>query len=108
LDNTVATNDLTAEGVCKKLHRRKKMLSSGGKKGLEKKHKNKTANVSSFEKERRVSDRLKERTCPSHASPSVRKDRVKEAKAKKQNGDYDSEEVHRKIADRLMELFGID
>ncbi|MCK4783951.1 MAG: hypothetical protein KAV87_09390 [Desulfobacteraceae bacterium] len=39
--------------------------------------------------------------------PPVRKERVEEATRKKQNGDYDSQEVYQKIADRLMDLFGI-
>ena len=37
----------------------------------------------------------------------IREDKVKAAKIKKQRGDYSSEEVYRKIADRLMDLFGI-
>ncbi len=40
-------------------------------------------------------------------SPAIRKEKVEEAKKKKQNGDYDSREVYKKIADRLMDLFGI-
>jgi len=40
-------------------------------------------------------------------STPVRKERVEEATRKKQNGDYDSQEVYQKIADRLMDLFGI-
>jgi len=39
--------------------------------------------------------------------PPVRKDRVEEARKKKQNGDYDNQEVYRKIAERLMDSFGI-
>ncbi len=41
-----------------------------------------------------------------YSSP-IRQEKVKEAKKKKQNGDYNSEEVYKKIADRLMDLFGI-
>ena len=41
-----------------------------------------------------------------YSSP-IRKEKVKEAKKKKQNGDYNSEEVYKKIADRLIDLFGI-
>jgi hypothetical protein len=37
----------------------------------------------------------------------IRVDKVRAAKIKKQRGDYNSEEVYRKIADRLMDLFGI-
>ncbi len=40
-------------------------------------------------------------------SPPIRKKKVKEAKRKKQNGDYDSQEVYKKIADKLMDLFRI-
>jgi hypothetical protein len=46
--------------------------------------------------------------CDSPGKPTpVRKERVEEATRKKQNGDYDSQEVYQKIADRLMDLFGI-
>ncbi len=37
----------------------------------------------------------------------IRVEKVSAAKIKKQRGDYNSEEVYRKIADRLMVLFGI-
>ncbi len=37
----------------------------------------------------------------------IREDKVRAAKIKKQRGDYSNEEVYRKIADRLMDLFGI-
>ena len=40
-------------------------------------------------------------------SALIRKEKVKEAKRKKEKGDYDSREVYKKIADRLMDLFGI-
>ncbi|MGB7062446.1 MAG: hypothetical protein WBF13_08870 [Candidatus Zixiibacteriota bacterium] len=40
-------------------------------------------------------------------STPIREEKVKEAKKRKLNGDYDSQEVYRKIADRLMDLFGI-
>jgi hypothetical protein len=43
----------------------------------------------------------------SDISAPIRRDRVEEAKRKKLNGDYDSQEVYQKIADRLMDLFGI-
>ncbi len=47
------------------------------------------------------------RAKPSDTSPPVRKKKVEEAKKKKQNGDYDSREVYRKIAERLIDSFGI-
>lgn len=37
----------------------------------------------------------------------IREDKIRAAKIKKQRGDYSSEVVYRKIADRLMDLFGI-
>jgi len=37
----------------------------------------------------------------------IREDKVKAARIKKQRGDYSNEEVYQKIADRLMDLFGI-
>lgn len=37
----------------------------------------------------------------------IREDKVKAAKIKIQRGDYSSKEVYRKIAERLMDLFGI-
>ncbi|UCB51779.1 MAG: hypothetical protein JSV10_07270 [Candidatus Zixiibacteriota bacterium] len=43
----------------------------------------------------------------SDISAPTRQERVEEAKKKKLNGDYDSQEVYQKIADRLMDLFGI-
>ena len=44
---------------------------------------------------------------PSDKMPPVRKDKVEKARKKKSNGDYDSQEVYRKIAERLMDSFGI-
>ncbi len=44
---------------------------------------------------------------PSDKMPPVRKDKVEKAKKRKSNGDYDSQEVYRKIAERLMDSFGI-
>jgi hypothetical protein len=38
---------------------------------------------------------------------SVRSERVQEARKKRQNGDYDNREVYQRIAERLMDLFGI-
>ena len=43
----------------------------------------------------------------SDTSAPIRRERVEEAKRKKLNGDYDSQEVYQKIADRLIDLFGI-
>lgn len=43
----------------------------------------------------------------SDKSPPVRKEKVEEARKKRQNGDYDSREVYRKIAERLIDHFGI-
>lgn len=40
-------------------------------------------------------------------SSLTRKEKVKKAKKKKQNGDYNNEEVYGIIADRLMEIFRI-
>jgi anti-sigma28 factor (negative regulator of flagellin synthesis) len=54
-----------------------------------------------------VSGSQDRKTGLTHYSSPIRKEKVKEAKKKKQNGDYNSEEVYKKIADRLMDLFGI-
>jgi anti-sigma28 factor (negative regulator of flagellin synthesis) len=43
----------------------------------------------------------------SDKSTPVRKDRVEEAKKKRENGDYDIQEVYRKIAEKLIDSFGI-
>jgi len=43
----------------------------------------------------------------SDTSAPIRRERVEEARRKKLNGDYDSQEIYQKIADRLMDLFGI-
>ena len=43
----------------------------------------------------------------SDTSTPIRRDRVEEAKRKRLNGDYDSQEVYQKIAERLMDIFGI-
>jgi len=37
----------------------------------------------------------------------IRPEKVRAAKIKKQRGDYSKEEVYRKIADRLIDMFGI-
>jgi anti-sigma28 factor (negative regulator of flagellin synthesis) len=39
--------------------------------------------------------------------PEVREDRVAQAKARLEAGEYDSEGVKRQIADRLLEQFGL-
>jgi hypothetical protein len=44
---------------------------------------------------------------PPEKTPPVRKDKVERAKKRKSNGDYDSQEVYRKIAERLIDSFGI-
>jgi len=54
-----------------------------------------------------VSGSQDRKTDLTHYSSPIRKEKVKEAKKKKQNGDYNSEEVYNKIADRLMDSFGI-
>ena len=81
------------------------MLSSNRKEEFE--NKKKGAFVSAFDKKDRISDGMTKGAGPSHDSPPVRREKVKEAKRKKKNGEYDSEEVYRKIADRLIDLFGI-
>ena len=43
----------------------------------------------------------------SDKSSPVRRNKVEEAKKKRKNGDYDSREVYRKIAERLIDDFGI-
>ncbi len=43
----------------------------------------------------------------SDKSGPVRKEKVEEARRKRQNGDYDTREVYRKIAERLMDYFRI-
>jgi hypothetical protein len=42
-----------------------------------------------------------------HSPTPIREEKVKEARRKKQRGDYYNEEVYQKIADRLMDLFGV-
>jgi hypothetical protein len=51
-------------------------------------------------------DRSKKSQMTSPTDP-IREDKVRLAKIKKQRGEYSSEEVYRKIAVRLMDLFGI-
>jgi hypothetical protein len=43
----------------------------------------------------------------SDKSSSLRKEKVREAIRKKQDGRYDSEEVYRRIAEKLIDHFGI-
>ena len=49
---------------------------------------------------KRVNDTL-------HNSTPVRERKIKQAIRKKQRGDYNNEEVYQKIADKLMDLFGV-
>jgi hypothetical protein len=63
--------------------------------------------VSSFGSEDRISERKAKKDRLSVNSPPIRKEKVKKAIRKKQNGEYDNEEVYKKIADRLIDLFGI-
>jgi hypothetical protein len=51
-------------------------------------------------KPQRVNDTL-------HNSTPVRERKIKQAIRKKQRGDYNNEEVYQKIADKLMDLFGV-
>jgi anti-sigma28 factor (negative regulator of flagellin synthesis) len=62
---------------------------------------------SSLDSEERISERSAKKSRLSVNSPPIRKEKVKQAIRKKQNGEYDSEEVYRKIADKLIDLFGI-
>ena len=41
------------------------------------------------------------------ADLSIRKDKIKEVKEKSQKGYYDNQEVFSKVAQRLMDLFGV-
>jgi anti-sigma28 factor (negative regulator of flagellin synthesis) len=67
----------------------------------------------SFFKQMKCRERRKEsgsgnpRAKPLDTSPPVRKKKVEEAKKKRQNGDYNSREVYRKIAEKLIDSFGI-
>jgi len=40
-------------------------------------------------------------------SPMSRKQKVEKARRKMMNGEYDTEEVYRKIAEKLIDYFGI-
>jgi anti-sigma28 factor (negative regulator of flagellin synthesis) len=68
-------------------------------------------NAGRASRKQRVDDdalkRMEKRRYPLSDSAPIRRQKVEEAKRKKQNGDYDSQEVYRKIADRLIDLFGI-
>ncbi|MCK4403935.1 MAG: hypothetical protein KAW02_02480 [candidate division Zixibacteria bacterium] len=59
------------------------------------------------EADNRSADRIPPEVDLTDNSSPIRKKKVQEAKKKKQNGDYDSQEVYKKIADKLMDLFGI-
>lgn len=50
--------------------------------------------------------KMKKANLPDNSS-SIRREKVEEARKKQQNGDYDNQEVYQKIAERLMDLFGI-
>jgi anti-sigma28 factor (negative regulator of flagellin synthesis) len=43
----------------------------------------------------------------SEKSPPIRKQKVEEAKRKMLNGEYDTQEVYRKIAEKLIDYFGL-
>jgi hypothetical protein len=59
------------------------------------------------EKDSHTSHRRERKIDSSEISAPMRRERIEEAKRKKLNGDYHSQEVYQKIADRLMDLFGI-
>lgn len=42
-----------------------------------------------------------------HNSTSVRERKIRQAIRKQQRGEYNNEEVYQKIADKLMDLFGV-
>lgn len=81
------------------------MFSSAGKEGLG--NEKKGAFIPSDRKKDHVPDGMTRKAHHSDDSTPIRRKKVEEAKRKKQNGEYDSEEVYKKIADRLMDLFGI-
>jgi anti-sigma28 factor (negative regulator of flagellin synthesis) len=81
------------------------MFSSAEKEGLG--NEKKGAFIPSDKKKNHVSDGMTKKANHSDDSTPIRKKKVEEAKRKKQKGEYDSEEVYRKIADRLIDLFGI-
>jgi anti-sigma28 factor (negative regulator of flagellin synthesis) len=56
-------------------------------------------------KRRKHASNLKAKS--SEKSPPVRKQKVEEARRKMLNGEYDTEEIYRKIAERLIDYFGL-
>ncbi len=50
--------------------------------------------------------KMKKANLPDNSS-SIRREKVEDARKRQQNGDYDNQEVYQKIAERLMDLFGI-
>ena len=98
------------------------MTGCGGKEGFEEKESSLFYSSSDRTPAKRVTDGSGESRRPGrpkgdHASDEtfdmsdksspVRQNKVEEAKRKRKNGDYDSQEVYRKIAERLMDDFGI-
>jgi anti-sigma28 factor (negative regulator of flagellin synthesis) len=81
------------------------MFSSTEKEGLG--NEKKGAFIPSDRKKDHVPDGMTRKARLSDDSTPTRRKKVEEAKRKKQNGEYDSEEVYKKIADRLIDLFGI-
>ncbi len=59
------------------------------------------------EEGRQVQDLRGRLTEAARAMPEVREDRVAQARARLEAGEYDSEGVRRQIADRLLEQFGL-
>ena len=98
------------------------MTICGGKEGFEEKENNLFYSSSDRRSTKRVADRSGESRRSgrpkghrardeafnmSDKSSPVRRNKVEEAKRKRKNGDYDNREVYRKIAERLMDDFGI-
>ena len=98
------------------------MLSSSGKEKFEEKKENPFVPSSGKKPGKKISRILPQSECQdkradghssdkkadlSDNSPPIRKEKVKEAKRKKQKGDYDNQEIYKKIADKLMDLFGV-
>ena len=56
---------------------------------------------------RQVQDLEKNLADAARELPEIREDRVAQARARIEEGHYDSEEVRRTVADRLLNLFGL-
>ena len=56
---------------------------------------------------RQVQDLQKDLTDAARELPEIREDRVALARARIEEGHYDSEQVRRTVADRLLSLFGL-